>query len=337
VDIMKWFHGLSTVLCVMPASAALELFETTQTPVLQQYAANIPIRILTHNIRYATSTPFKGEELWSKRKSRLVNELKFNARHNLESFICLQEVLHIQLNDILSGLNQDSASIGPSREAEWAYIGIGRDNGKAKGEYSPIFYRPSIWKLQHWETVWLSKTPSRPSRGWDASNNRIVTIGVFQHLATGKSVIALNTHLDDQGSESRFHAAHIILNKIYEYLNGVDKEHISGVFLAGDLNSSEDQEAYLVLTSPSSPLYDAQKADSLESHYGNELTYTGFGYENEPQTRIDYVMLGPNEQSEAEVDHIPWKVHGYAVLANKFDDGVFSSDHRGVVVDTLLC
>jgi hypothetical protein len=45
---------------------------------------------------------------------------------------------------------------------EWAYIGVGRDDGKEKGEYSPIIYRPRVWRVDGWRTVWLSETPDRP-------------------------------------------------------------------------------------------------------------------------------------------------------------------------------
>ena len=90
----------------------------------------LPIRLLTHNIRYATDSPFKGEEKWTVRKSRLINELSFNTAHCAESFICLQEVLHQQLLDIISGLN--------SKKKAWAFVGVGRDDGLQAGEYSPI-------------------------------------------------------------------------------------------------------------------------------------------------------------------------------------------------------
>lgn len=98
----------------------------------------LPIRLLTHNIRYATNAPFKGEEKWGVRKNRLINELSFNTRHCAESFICLQEVLHKQLVDILSGLN--------SKKKAWAFIGVGRDDGKEAGEYSPIRLSFSLFK-----------------------------------------------------------------------------------------------------------------------------------------------------------------------------------------------
>ena len=90
----------------------------------------LPIRLLTHNIRYATDSPFEGEEFWDVRKPRLIKELSFNTAHCAESFICLQEVLHQQLVDIITGLN--------SQKETWAFVGVGRDDGLEAGEYSPI-------------------------------------------------------------------------------------------------------------------------------------------------------------------------------------------------------
>ncbi|KAL1980941.1 hypothetical protein VTN96DRAFT_3323 [Rasamsonia emersonii] len=336
---MGFFHGILLLFCLIPASLASGELQLNQW-IAMRSRAELPIRILTHNIRYATSAPFKGEKPWAERKQRLINELRFNTQHNLESFICLQEVLHVQLVDILSGLNKGSPA---SPDSQWQYIGVGRDDGHEKGEYSPIFYRPAIWKLRHWETVWLSETPEKPSKSWDAASIRIVTIGVFTHRASSKTVLALNTHLDDQGSRSRFEAAHIILRKINDYLTGEYGGSISGVFLSGDLNSNETQEAYQVLTATNSSLVDAQKLVDAAEHYGNENTYTGFGYDGEPPSRIDYILLGPadkpgaiNSSGQPQNAAIPWGLQGYAVLPNRFDDGVFNSDHRAVVVDVVL-
>ena len=99
----------------------------------------LDIRLIPHNIRYATAHPFQGEKPWAIRFPRLTSELCFHAAHNQESLICLQEVLHHQLNDILHSLNYGSD--------EWRYIGVGRDDGREAGEYSPLFYRPGVWKL----------------------------------------------------------------------------------------------------------------------------------------------------------------------------------------------
>ncbi|PGH23744.1 hypothetical protein AJ80_02173 [Polytolypa hystricis UAMH7299] len=283
------------------------------------------IRVLTHNIRYATSSPFRGEKPWADRRQRLINELLYHSRQNPMIFICLQEVLHSQLEDILSGLNAEGGE-------EWAYIGVGRNDGKEAGEYSPIFYRPAVWIQEAWDTVWLSETPSIPSKGWDAASTRIVTIGVFKHQLSRQRVLGMSTHLDDQGSKSRYEAAGLILQQVDNYLHrGEFGGQIAGNFLAGDFNSEEFQEAYTKLTSSNSPLVDTLKQVDSVLQYGNVNTYTGFGYENEPPKRIDYVLVGPRNESG-----LPWKVQGYAVLPNVFDDGVMLSDHRAVVADVEL-
>ncbi|KAJ5611102.1 Endonuclease/exonuclease/phosphatase [Penicillium lagena] len=241
--------------------------------------SRLPVRVLTHNIRYATPSPFKGERPWPERKQLLLTELQYHTRHCGETFICLQEVLHNQLVDVLSGLNQGTDPNAP----EWAYIGVGRDDGLEAGEYSPIFYRPDIWSLQHWETMWLSETPKTPSKGWDAASIRIVTIGVFVHRASHRAVLAMNTHLDNEGSRARFESAHLIRRKIGEYRRSEMGRLIRGTFLAGDLNSEETEEAYIALTEPGG-LVDTFKSVDPAQRYGNQNTFTGFGYQEDPRT-----------------------------------------------------
>ncbi|KAI5307437.1 hypothetical protein KEM55_008279, partial [Ascosphaera atra] len=172
------------------------------------------MRIITHNIRYATGSPFKGELPWPSRFPPLLSELRFLTRYPADdTFLCLQEVLHNQLLDILGGLNKSVAN-GKSVKGdaqEWAYIGVGRDDGATKGEYSPLFYRPAAWELLRWEPVWLSETPDKPSKGWDAASIRILTVGVFRSKKTGEIVLGMSTHLDDQGRVAREGAAQVIL------------------------------------------------------------------------------------------------------------------------------
>lgn len=285
----------------------------------------LPIRILTHNIRYATDSPFRGERPWSERRRLLLNELEYHTRYAADGFICLQEVLHNQLEDIYAGINSGS---GSSTAQAWEYIGVGRDDGKQAGEYSPIFYQPSVWDLVHWETVWLSETPWKPSKGWDAASIRIVTIGVFTHRSSSNTLLVMNTHFDDQGSRSRLEAARIIRAKVREYKEGEFGPLISGALLAGDLNSQEDEEAYSDLTG-SGDFQDTYSSVDVSRQYGNHHTFTGFGYENAPPSRIDYVLL-------ASVGNQSWNVEGYSVMANKFDDGVFNSDHCAVIADLTL-
>ncbi|KAL8864770.1 MAG: hypothetical protein Q9198_009652, partial [Flavoplaca austrocitrina] len=205
----------------------------------------LSLRILSHNIRYATTSLVKNERPWQERRPRIVNELTYNTRpytsfsnHETESiartaaFICLQEVLHCQLSDVLRDLNgiisneeNESLPDGPL----WAHIGVGREDGHTKGEYSPIIYPVKLFDLLHFQNLWLSPTPDRPSKGWDAGCVRILTLGVFKSKSTGQQIIACCTHLDNIGAESRKHSIAIILKTI-ESLRG--KWNGAAVFLA---------------------------------------------------------------------------------------------------------
>jgi endonuclease/exonuclease/phosphatase family metal-dependent hydrolase len=283
----------------------------------RKYESSIDIRIITHNIRYATEAPFKGEERWRIRCPRLCAELIFNSTSIPETFICLQEVLHSQLVDVLTSLNG-------SAPGEWDYIGVGRDDGKQAGEYSPIYYRPSIFHVKKWRTVWLSETPEKPSKGWDAASIRIVTVGVFEHAKTGKHVLVMSTHFDEQGVQSRRESAKIILDIVE---SEAKLEDLSAVLLAGDFNSPPDDGAYQVMTAPNSGMEDIGVSISKERRYGNEMTFTSFGHVDNTQSRIDFIF-------SRKQDHLKYAT--YAVLANRFDDGVYLSDHRACVADVQL-
>lgn len=287
---------------------------------------DLPLRILTYNIRHYTPAPFEGELPWKDRAQPLINQLRHITHGHADALVCLQEVFHSQLEDIVAGINAKAGS------DPWSYIGVGRDDGHQAGEYSPIFYRASQWTPRYTKTIWLSETPGEPSKGWDADSIRLATIAVLQHRATGQSILAVNTHLDDQGSRARLEGARLILRTVGTCRGGeggVCAESIRGVFVAGDMNSEEHQEAYVAFTTEGlkgeSELVDAAKLVPVAEHHGNRITWTGFGSEVEEPAVLDYVFLGGG-----------WTVDGYAVLANGFDDGVLISDHRPVVVDVRL-
>ncbi|GAM85686.1 hypothetical protein ANO11243_036940 [Dothideomycetidae sp. 11243] len=288
----------------------------------------LKLRVLSHNIRYAANPPSPGEALWKERLPDLLTQFRYHTEYAPQTFICLQEVLHGQLVNLLKGLNQEHEG--------WASIGVGRDDGREAGEYVPILYKTSEWKLQRFEHFWLSETPDRPSFGWDAGCRRVVTIGVFRHRTTSRSVVAMNTHLDNSGSTSREKGAKLIVGAVESYVKGMSTDGLGPlpVFLSGDMNSEEHQEAYKVFTSTKSPLNDAKKLVPSGHLYGNKNTFTGFGGKGDEDigtARIDYVFV-TQEKPDA------WTVKGYATLPNLFEDasGNYLSDHRAVVADIEL-
>ncbi|KAK3323727.1 endonuclease/exonuclease/phosphatase family protein [Cercophora scortea] len=315
-------------------------------------SAALNLRLISFNIRYATTSLFDNERPWQERAPLVINQLQHEVwpvassvtdnstststtttKSYTSAFICLQEVLHAQLIDILAGLNNvpSNTSNVPTSGPKWAHIGVGRDDGKTKGEYSPIIYPIGNFDLLHAETVWLSPTPDKPSKGWDAGSIRILTIGVFRHKATQQTIIATNTHLDNAGTKSRLESVGIILDR----LQRAQKQWSTGngtssvpMFLTGDFNSLTTQEAYQAMVA-SGYMRDLRDQVDAKSWYGNVNTFTGFVNAKEDQKRIDYIWLGPKEEKR-------WTVAGYAVLPNVFDGGVYLSDHRAVVGDVVL-
>src|SRR5690606_29465282 len=82
-----------------------------------------PVKVMTYNIRY--DNPGDGVNQWGNRKQKVFDLLKkYDA-----DIIGVQEALHHQLQDISTALKN------------YTYFGVGRDDGKQKGEHSAIFVR----------------------------------------------------------------------------------------------------------------------------------------------------------------------------------------------------
>jgi endonuclease/exonuclease/phosphatase family metal-dependent hydrolase len=116
------------------------------------------IDVMTYNIRY--DNPGDGINQWSSRKEKVFALIK---KYDPDIF-GVQEALHHQLTDIQNNCNG------------YKFIGVGRDDGKEKGEYSAIFYRSSRFDVIDQNTFWLSETPQTPGRKiWDAAITRVAT------------------------------------------------------------------------------------------------------------------------------------------------------------------
>ena len=68
---------------------------------------------------------------------------------------------------------------------EYAWAGVGRDDGAEGGEFSPVFYLKDKYNLIDSGTFWLSETPDTPSKGWDAMYKRICTWVILEEKESG--------------------------------------------------------------------------------------------------------------------------------------------------------
>ena len=123
-------------------------------------------KLMTYNIRL--DYPKKGENSWQQRKVFLTGQLAFHG----PDIFGIQEGLPHQVRYI--------DSILPN----YNFVGVGRDDGIAKGEYSAIFFNTDKFEVIQQDTFWLSETPDSVSVGWDAAMERICTYALFQDKKT---------------------------------------------------------------------------------------------------------------------------------------------------------
>lgn len=247
--------------------------------------------VMTFNIRLDV----KSDSLdnWHLRKADMVQLL----RHYHPDVLGLQEVLHHQLTYLDSSL------------VNYTFVGVARDDGATKGEYSPVFYDSTKFDMVLSSTFWLSQTPDIPSRGWDAALPRVCTYVLLKHKQSEKLLWVFNTHFDHIGQLARENSARLILEKINQ-LN-VSK---CDVVLMGDFNSTPDNATVKILADK---LNDARYT-TVATFYGPEYTFNGFGKEPGSK-RIDYVFTAGMDVLEA--------IH----IDDRKPDGRYVSDHFPVM------
>lgn len=248
---------------------------------------------MSYNIRY--NNPADTPNDWDSRKFALTTLIT----ENNPDFLGLQEALYEQLGYVNHQLG-----------AAYDFIGVGRDDGKEKGEFSPLLYRTDQWELIQGNTFWLSETPSEISVGWDAAMERICSYGQFKHKKTAKKIWVFNTHFDHVGGVARKASAKLILETI-QTLNSQNE----AVILMGDLNMTPDMEGIQLLS--------ANMTDPLSlSHIklkGSFGTFTGFKTKGPFDRRIDYIFS--HQLNAIRYEHLD---QSYG------DSGRFPSDHFAV-------
>ena len=220
------------------------------------------VKAISYNIRY--DNPNDGVNIWDNRKTT-VTEFISNEEAD---FIGMQEVLKSQLVDLMNSL------------IDYDYVGVGRDDGETKGEYSPVLFKKNKYKVLKSNTFWLSDTPNKISVGWDASMERICTYGLFENINSNKKIWVFNTHFDHIGVQAREKSVDLIIDKINE-LNKMNFPVIlTGDFNLGDKNKSIEKLQNELIDSKKNIL-------KANEYYG---TYNGFK-NFKADKRIDYIFF----------------------------------------------
>ena len=264
------------------------------------------IRVMTFNIRY--DEPRDKENAWPNRKELVASMIRFHQA----DLVGVQEALERQMIDLEKLL------------PDYAWVGVGRDDGKAGGEFSAILYRKSRFSQLETATFWLSQTPEVPGKGWDADYPRIVTWIKLKDSTTGKIFFHFNTHFDNRGERARQESARLLLNRI------TTKAGRLPVVVTGDFNFNESSIGYHILTGktldkeipPQSSLRDARYL-SPHGHHGPTSTFNEFKALI-PDMKIDFVLVKGT-----------LKVLQHGALSDTWN-GRFPSDHLAVLAEIVI-
>ncbi len=197
----------------------------------------------------------------------------------------------------------------------YAFTGDAR-NGDGTGESSPVFYNSEKYDCTDSGTFWLSETPDKASKGWDAMYNRVCTYAILRDKQTGFTYAHFNAHFDHIGFVARCESVSLVSQKIASLCPDIP------VIFTGDLNDNEGGVMYGRITDTGlrDSKFLAEKSEDSGTYHGyskiTELTRT---------KPIDFVFVNAYCKSVAS----------YEVLTEKYD-GIYSSDHHPLKVMLTL-
>ena len=252
-----------------------------------------PHSIISYNIRYDNNWDI--ENSWKIRRNKISQILVQYS----PSIIGIQEGLLNQVQYIDSSL------------IDYDYVGVGRDDGKKKGEFCAIYFDTTRYVLLKNSTFWLSETPDTISVGWDAALERICTYGLFKDRITKEEFWVFNTHFDHIGVVAREKSSELILKRI----NKINYQSLP-VILMGDFNSIPNSSPVKEIKTE---LSDALQI-SLEKLQGPRGTFNGFNEDLPIEKRIDYIFTND------------LKILSYTHINDRLNNNRHISDHLPVMI-----
>ena len=227
------------------------------------------LKVGSYNIRLQPGD--KGTpNAWDNRKADMVELLK---RLDLDAF-GLQEVCPGQADYLTNALPQ------------YVMVGVHRDDGKRKGEASPVFYRKDRFEAIKSGTFWLSETPDVPgSKSWDTCCTRVCSWMWLKDRNTGKTFCFANTHTDHKSALARKEGMLLIIRKMREFAPAG-----TPVIFTGDHNCRETEEpAQAVSKLLKNALYVSETPPS-----GPWRTFTGWKWRDTEYSTGDALKLPPD-------------------------------------------
>ena len=301
-------RGLFAIISVFLSLAGAVSAQRSALPVrwTETGTERFVVQAMTFNIR--VDTILDGFNGWSGRRD-MVCAVISDCRPDI---LGLQEALKHQVDDILEAIEG------------YEVIGVGRKDGKTKGEYSCILYRTDRFEPIDSGTFWLSNRPETPgSLTWGGLCSRICTWGRFVNKWTGRAFYVYNTHLDHFSQGSREKSVQLIARRLRA------RSHQDPFIVTGDFNAGEKNEAIRYLKGRTvngfgkSPVAMVDTFRIVHPRRENVGTRAGFSSALDGN-KIDYILAGPYMRVlEADIVRRDW-------------GGRYPSDHFPVTATLLI-
>ena len=246
------------------------------------------LKVISYNIRFANKKD--GNNVWQNRAKASPAMIRDYA----PDVFGVQEALAVQLEYLDDKL------------PHYSFVGVGREDGKKKGETMAIFYNTRKVRLLDWGTYWLSETPDKPSRGWDADCKRTATWTLMEMKDSGRKFFYVDTHLDHRGDVAQQKGLELIVERIA----AMNPEELP-MILTGDFNVTPEDP---VLGGLNTKMLDARKT-ALKTE--SRATFNAWG---KSASIIDYIYYsGFSECAE------------YETIVRQYKGVLYISDHYPIV------
>lgn len=263
---------------------------TVTAPTISNPGTAHDLRVMTFNLRVRTN--LDGHNIWDQRRDLVVERIRafdpdlLGTQEGLDS---METWLREHLSD-------------------YTFRGVGRNDGKQRGEMCGVFFKTSRFELLDGGFFWLSRNPQKPgSRGWAEVWPRMVTWVKLRPRNGGAIFYWFNTHFDAYSPWARAQSSKLLRDRI---------NHIAGAdpcIVTGDFNTGPNSTPYRTLLAPqsiaASSLHDVFRGvHPVATHdEGTVHFFTG----RTGGQHIDWILATSHFRIiDAEIDHTRGP-HGY--------------------------
>lgn len=248
---------------------------------------------MTWNVRCAHPKDTISKDIWSKRLPHIVETIEFIS----PDFFNVQEINPDFINDLTKFL------------PEYSHIYLHPKSENA------IFYKKKF-SVQKKGEFYLSETPNKFSRSWDAKYERTCLWAKITD-ENNQIFFIFNTHFDHKGKQARINSSLMVKDSIHNIAGNAT------AILSGDFNVDKKEKPFTILNE-SDFLEEAQF--QTKRIYNPSGSYNYFDPKRYSLWQFDYIFTTDN------LEIIRYSVPNFIYYDKEDEILRFPSDHSPVVI-----